>query len=165
MADNVSVSAGEATYTAATDDCTTGHVPLVKLTYGANGDRTHVPADADGLLVNLGANNDVVVSNGGTFPVQSARVGAGAAAITSVNDTASSTTLKTGNADRLALIIYNASTAVLYVKYGDTATTSDYTYQLGAGESYREELYTGRVDGIWASDASGAAKVTELTAS
>ncbi len=58
MADNIDITAGSGT-TIATDDCTTGQVQLVKLAYGANGDRTQVPADADGLLVNLGANNDI----------------------------------------------------------------------------------------------------------
>ena len=61
MADNVAITAGSGT-TIATDDCTTGHVQVVKLAYGADGDRTQVAADADGLLVNLGANNDVTVT-------------------------------------------------------------------------------------------------------
>jgi hypothetical protein len=34
----------------------------MKLAYSADGAATHVPADADGLLVNLGANNDVTVT-------------------------------------------------------------------------------------------------------
>jgi hypothetical protein len=61
VSDNVDITAGTGT-TIATDDCTTGQVQLTKLAYGANGDRTHVPADGDGLLVNLGANNDVTVT-------------------------------------------------------------------------------------------------------
>jgi hypothetical protein len=61
LADNVDITAGTGT-TIATDDSGTGHVQVVKLAYGANGDRTQVPADGDGLLVNLGANNDVTVS-------------------------------------------------------------------------------------------------------
>jgi hypothetical protein len=68
MADNIDISAGTGT-TVATDDCTTGHVQLTKLTYGANGDRTHVPADADGLLVNLGSNNDVTVTGSVTASI------------------------------------------------------------------------------------------------
>ena len=39
-----------------------GHMPVVKLAYSADGDATQVPADASGLLVNLGANNDVTVT-------------------------------------------------------------------------------------------------------
>lgn len=63
MADNVDITAGTGT-TIATDDCTTGHAQLVKLAYSADGVRTHVTADADGLLVNLGANNDVALAAG-----------------------------------------------------------------------------------------------------
>src|SRR5262245_49825604 len=68
MADNVEVNSGTG-ITVLTDDCTTGHAQVVKLAYGADGDATQVPADADGLLVNLGANNDssgTVTANAGT---------------------------------------------------------------------------------------------------
>ena len=112
------------------------------------------PVDATaGLKVDLGADNDVTFTK------------AAAASISVVNDSASSVTLKTANSNRLAIIILNASTVGLYVKYGTTASSSDYTQFLEAGEVLREELYTGRIDGIWESDASGAARITELTAS
>lgn len=64
MADNVSISAGSGT-DIATDEVTgTGeHVQIVKLAIAADGSRTALPGDGtDGLLVNLGTNNDVVVS-------------------------------------------------------------------------------------------------------
>jgi hypothetical protein len=44
------------------EHATRGHMPVVKLAYSADGNATHVTADADGLLVNLGANNDVTVT-------------------------------------------------------------------------------------------------------
>ena len=117
----------------------------------------------------IGSGTPIPVSDNGSSltvdgTVTANRTRAASASVTSVADTASSTTLKASNANRLGIVIYNDSTVTLYVKYGATATTSDYTYQLQAGESLREELYTGIIDGIWASDASGAAKVTELTA-
>lgn len=65
MADNVTLpltGTGDTTAIAATDDSGTGHVQLVKLTLSADGSRTHLTADADGMLVNLGANNDVTVT-------------------------------------------------------------------------------------------------------
>lgn len=47
----------------ATDEhATRGHMPIVKLALSADGSATLITADADGLLVNLGTNNDVVVS-------------------------------------------------------------------------------------------------------
>lgn len=64
MADQVTVDNGALTdYTVSTDDAgADGHVQRVKLTYSADGSATHVDAGADGLLVNLGTNNDVVVT-------------------------------------------------------------------------------------------------------
>lgn len=62
MADNVEITAGTGT-TISTDDAgASGHVQRVKLTYSADGSATHIAADADGLLVNLGTNNDVTVT-------------------------------------------------------------------------------------------------------
>lgn len=69
--------------------------------------------------------------------------------------------------------IFNDSTAVLYVKFGATASATSYTLQIPAGGYYEFPLgsnslysgqagsgiYTGRVDGIWAS-ANGFARVT-----
>jgi hypothetical protein len=81
VADGVEVTAGSGT-TVSTDDAgASGHVQRVKLAYSADGSATHVQADADGVLVNLGANNDVTVTgtvtvgshavtNAGTFAVQ-----------------------------------------------------------------------------------------------
>jgi hypothetical protein len=67
MADQVTVDNGGLTdYVVSADDAgAAGHVQRVKLAYGADGVATQVPADGDGLLVNLGTNNDVVISDGG----------------------------------------------------------------------------------------------------
>lgn len=86
------------------------------------------------------------------------------ATLANVADTASSTTLLALNAARRVAIIVNDSTVDLYVKYGATASATSFTYKLGPGETLREDSYTGVIDGIWASDAVGAARVTELTA-
>ena len=60
MADNVLIDNGvEADYTVSSDEGVGGHVQRVKLAYSADGSETHVPADGDGLLVNLGTNNDI----------------------------------------------------------------------------------------------------------
>jgi hypothetical protein len=163
VADDVSVVAGAATYTAATDEVAAGiHAPLVKLLYSASGVRTAVQADADGLLVNLGTNNDVVVTNAGTFVVQNTPARASTATLANVSGSASSVTLQASNASRRALIVVNDSTAICYVKYGSSAATDSYTHKLHEGESFREEVYSGIVTGIWAS-ATGAARMTEIT--
>lgn len=61
MADSVDIDNGALTdYKVSTDDAGVGgHVQRVKLAYSADGSEVHVSADADGLLVNLGANNDI----------------------------------------------------------------------------------------------------------
>jgi len=65
MADNVTIDNGGLTdFTASTDEGAGGHVQRVKLAYSADGSETHVPADADGLRVNLAANNDVTLTSG-----------------------------------------------------------------------------------------------------
>jgi hypothetical protein len=73
MADDVTYTSGAnatppANVKAATDEITTGvhtgaHAGVAKLAVSADGDGTHLPATAtDGLLVNLGTNNDVTVT-------------------------------------------------------------------------------------------------------
>lgn len=91
---------------------------------------------------------------------------ASAANVTSVDDTAENVTLLAENTDRAGVIIHNDSDQVLYVKYGATATTTDFTVAIGVGAiwSMPWPIYTGQVDGIWAANSNGAARITELTA-
>lgn len=71
MADNVAITAGSGTSIATDDAGAGGHVQIVKLAIATDGSATLIPADGtDGMLVNLGSNNDVVVTNAGTFAVQ-----------------------------------------------------------------------------------------------
>ena len=57
--------------------------------------------------------------------------------------------------------VYNDSTAVLYLKFGATASTTSYTVQLAAGAYYEfpQPVYCGQVDALWAS-ANGNARLT-----
>ena len=57
--------------------------------------------------------------------------------------------------------VFNDSTAVLYVKFGTTASATSYTVQIPAGGYFEFPLplYDGEVDGIWAS-ANGNARLT-----
>jgi hypothetical protein len=91
---------------------------------------------------------------------------AATSAITRVASTTLSTTILASNANRLNATIYNESTSVLYLRFGATATNTQYTVQLAAGAYYElpvARVYTGVLDGIWVA-ANGAAMVTELTA-
>jgi hypothetical protein len=60
----------------ATDDSGTGHVQLVKLAYSADGSRTHVDADTDGLKVKLSNATVTVALSGGSLPTGSNVIGA-----------------------------------------------------------------------------------------
>lgn len=80
---------------------------------------------------------------------------------TQVASSATNVTLLASNPARREVIVYNASTAVLYIKFGATASSTSYTVQLAAGDTFVDDHYSGRLDGIWAS-ANGFAYVTEV---
>jgi hypothetical protein len=92
------------------------------------------------------------------------------AKVAQVASSDSNVTLLAANPSRQGFIIYNDSTAVLYIKFGATAATSSYTIKCPAGATFAigalaastgPVVYTGIVDGIWAA-ANGVAAVTEL---
>lgn len=84
--------------------------------------------------------------------------------VTSVGDEVVSTTLLSANDDRTGFILFNDSTAIAYVKFGATASTSSFTVRLTPYAVYTSDVpvYRGVIDCIWASDAGGNMRVTEL---
>ena len=89
---------------------------------------------------------------------------ASTATITPVAGSIASVSILALNANRLGATIVNHSNVRLYLKYGETATLTDFTRRLEAGETFKlDDGYTGRIDGIWQAVASGFARVTELT--
>ncbi len=72
MASNYVTDAGSGGNTfKSTEDGSTIHWPAASIALDNSGTPVFAPGDGtDGLLVNLGSNNDVVVTNGGTFAVQ-----------------------------------------------------------------------------------------------
>lgn len=83
--------------------------------------------------------------------------------VTSVADSATSGTLLSSSATRKGFRIVNDSDQTLYVKYGTTATTTDYTVKMEPYATLFEDSYYGRVDGIWAANSTGSARITDLT--
>jgi hypothetical protein len=85
------------------------------------------------------------------------------ATLENVASSATNVTLFDSNAAAKGRMIHNDSTAVLYVKFGATATSSSYTVKMASDSYYEfpEPVYTGIVDGIWAS-ANGSARCTEV---
>lgn len=51
MADNVTLNSMSGGSVVATDDTGSEHVQIVKLAYSADGSKTHIPADANGISV------------------------------------------------------------------------------------------------------------------
>jgi hypothetical protein len=59
-------------------------------------------------------------------------------------------------------VVYNDSTATLYLLFGTGATTTNYTVQIGPGGYFEfpaSPLYCGEADGVWSS-ATGTARTT-----
>lgn len=86
-----------------------------------------------------------------------------AAAITVTAASASSVQVAASNSAAKKRIFYNDSTAVAYLKYGTTASTSDFTIKLFPDATWEELHYYGRCDAIWTS-ATGNMRVTVVTA-
>ena len=85
------------------------------------------------------------------------------ATITRVATSTTTAALAALNANRKACIIVNESAAVLYVKFGATATATDYTYAVAAGGTLElpQPIYCGLVHGILAAGAAASsAQVT-----
>lgn len=82
--------------------------------------------------------------------------------ITRVTASATSVSLLAANTSRKGAIFYNESTAILYLKYGTTASNTSYTVQIAAGGYFElpSPVRQGAIDGIW-SAANGAVMITE----
>lgn len=88
--------------------------------------------------------------------------------LSNVASSASSVTLLAANAARKGATIVNDSSAILFVKFGSTASATSFTVEMAArsatASSYYEVPfgYSGIITGIWAS-ATGSARMTEIT--
>lgn len=86
-------------------------------------------------------------------------------AVSRVSASVTAVTLAASQVLRVGLIVYNDSTSDMYIKFGSSASSTDFSYFVLAGttfEALNGVSYTGIVTGIWVS-ATGAAQVTELT--
>jgi hypothetical protein len=86
------------------------------------------------------------------------------ATLTNVAASATSVQLLASTAGRKQATFFNDSAAVLYLKFGTTASATSFTVRLTSNAYYElpATCYTGRIDGIWAS-ATGTVRITELT--
>lgn len=84
------------------------------------------------------------------------------AALTQVTGVTSSVTILAANTARKEALIFNNSTANLFVAFTGTAATTAFTVKLAADASYvlPSPLYKGIISGIWDA-ANGTAQITE----
>jgi hypothetical protein len=85
--------------------------------------------------------------------------------ITSIAGAVASTQLLASNAARKGMYVFNDSTAVLYLAFAGSASTTAYTVQIpsnGFFEMPVTPVYTGAMYGIWSS-ATGNARITEMS--
>ena len=90
------------------------------------------------------------------------------ATLSQVADDAASVTLLASNTLRKGCVIVNTSSAILYVAFASTATTTAFTYKMNPQstlELFGEKNFTGLISGLWASDPNtGSAVITSLEA-
>lgn len=104
-------------------------------------------------LANTGSNSTAILTTN--------RGATGEATVSNFTST-SSATLKSSNASRKVLTIYNEGAGNLHVLYGSgTASTTNYSVKLFSGDYLEIDKYTGQVNAIFA--AAGTARVTEIT--
>jgi hypothetical protein len=91
---------------------------------------------------------------------------ASTSSITSVAITANANNaLLASNVNRIAATIYNDTNKLLYVKYGTTASTTSFSLQLLPNSYFEvQNDWNGEIDAFAPNGASGAARVSELTA-
>lgn len=84
---------------------------------------------------------------------------------TSVASTDSSTTILAANDRRRGAVIVNTDANALYLDLsGGTAASTRYTASIAQDGEYEVPFgYQGAITGVWASDGSGNALVTEFT--
>jgi hypothetical protein len=84
--------------------------------------------------------------------------------LTSVDDSASSVELAAANWRRLGLWVFNDSTEILYLGLGITPTTTSFNVKVAAGGFWEcpQPACVQVLNGIWANNSSGAARVTEV---
>ena len=141
MADNTTLNPGTGGDVISTDDLGAVKVQRVKVQIGTDGSAADVYA-------------------GNAMPI---RMVASISSVNRISTSGTSATLASANSARLRIIIANDSSATLYVKYGATASSVDWTVQLAPGSVLDEDAYTGRIDAVL-STGTGAAQVTELSA-
>lgn len=124
----------------------------------ADGDRVNAWFDLNGRL-QIGDGGGSLTVDGSVTANQNNK---STASVSSVANSGSSFTVLSSNSSAVGRSIYNDSSTNVYIKFGTTATTSDFTHKMSPGSFWEipQPLYTGRIDAI-ASAATGSLRITE----
>lgn len=135
----------------------TGNVTVVQPT----GTNLHTVIDSGTTVVTqpTGTNLHVVVDSG---TITTTANKATAATITRVATSTVAATVLTANAARKKFIIRTETGTHTYVAYGSTATSTNYTYDLGQDATLEDDVWTGSVSVVRLS-GTGSIQVTDLT--
>lgn len=117
-------------------------------------------------------NNALRVENPDGTVIGAVQIVSSSVTVTTVAAVTTSTAgnILAANANRVGLTIYNNSTANMYVKFGNSASTSNFSFLLGGldssgvGDLWDPAIgfcWTGTVTAVWAS-ATGSCQVTEF---
>lgn len=130
MADNITLNTMAGGSVVATDDSGSGHVQIVKLAYSADGSKTSIPADVDGLLVNIGNAAVLVTQGGGAWAVveRGNTIASGNASVTT-----SAATVLAADATRRTAVLTNLGSD--YVWVGDSGITANEGIRLAPGQA------------------------------
>lgn len=85
--------------------------------------------------------------------------------LTSVAAAVANTQLLASNASRKGMYVFNDSSAIMYLAFNATASTTSYTVQVPANgffEMPTSPIYTGQINAVW-SAAVGNARITEMS--
>lgn len=132
--------------------------------FGTNGDGASSTGSISAKLRTMAIQiESMIIDSSNNLRVQTQRPNS--SNVTSVADSATSVQLLASTTSRQGATITNTSSATLYVKLGTTASLSSFTVPIVTGAYYEVPFgYTGRIDGIWASDpGDGAALITEVS--
>jgi hypothetical protein len=86
------------------------------------------------------------------------------ATVIEVGSSTSSEKFLDPNNNRVGFMVFNDSTSILYIKYGEDAASDSYTVKVAAGGYFENSFpsYRGPVYGVWSAE-NGHAYVTEIS--
>src|SRR5258708_7827458 len=142
-----------------------GHLAAVDTVQGAQADAAYttgsgsVIAILKGIFTKLAGT--LTISGTVTANPQTSATGT----LSSVGAAVANTQLLASNVNRKGFSVFNDSTAIMYLAFNATASTTSYTVQVSANGFFEMPtfpIYTGQINAVW-SAAAGSARITEIS--